>query len=112
MGLSSEGCRSYRREMLAATQRSVIISISPMGRQRLATRELACSPVASGACPQLEALDLAGCRLRQLCHEFDPARVLERRQARLDVFLQLDCQRRRSRQPRLEHDEGLGLDQL
>ena len=38
---------------------------------------------------QLESLDLAGRSLRQLFDELDPARILERREMRLHVLLQL-----------------------
>src|SRR5919197_1693359 len=60
---------------------------------------------------ELEALDLAGCGLRQLAHELDPARVLVGRDLvfheRFQVVGQARCVRRRL----LEDDERLGLDQ-
>src|SRR5580658_6737780 len=61
---------------------------------------------------QLEALDLAGGRLRHLFDELDPARIFEMRQARLHMLLQLQRERRRGGNTRLQDDIGLGLREL
>src|SRR6266542_2398445 len=60
---------------------------------------------------QLEALDLARCRLRERRDEFDPAWVLVGGELVLDEALEFVLQARRCRVAILEHDEGLGLDE-
>src|SRR6266446_7998344 len=70
-------------------------------------------PLASQALgAQLEALDLASRGLGELRAKFDPARIFVRRQRRLDVLLQRPRQLLAGLVGRLEHDKGLGLDQL
>src|SRR3989440_12019625 len=61
----------------------------------------------SGA--QLETLDLAGRRLRQLADELDPARIFIGRDLVLDEGLQLVGEAGAAARGLLEHDERLGL---
>src|SRR5262245_16975946 len=61
---------------------------------------------------QLETLDLSGRRLRQVFAEFDPARIFERREFLLHVFLQCTHQRIARLVRRFQYDEGFRLDQL
>ena len=70
-------------------------------------------PLSAAACPQLEALDLAGRRLRQLGDELDPARVLVTARARA---LTCSCSSARERvrpaSAGLSTTKALRLDQL
>src|SRR5258706_470108 len=60
---------------------------------------------------QLVALNLAGRCLGQLGHEDDPARILHRRERRLDVLLQRFGQLVAGLLAVLEHDKRLWLDE-
>src|SRR5262245_47408388 len=61
---------------------------------------------------QSEALNLAGCGLRQVEPKLDPARILVGRELRFAMILQRLRQLIASSLRCLEHNEGLRLDQL
>src|SRR5512139_272798 len=65
-----------------------------------------------GSRAQLETLDFTRSRLRQLVDELDPARILVRRELRLDVRAELLRERIRTRLPAFQHDIGDRLRQV
>src|SRR6266550_7227408 len=76
---------------------------------RAAARPPASRPSGRTSGAELEALDLAGGRLRQLADELDPARILIGCDLVLDEGLQLVGEAGAAARGLLEHDERLGL---